>query len=256
MAVALLEESRGDEPSPARPEAASDKSKSGAAGAAMQRSFYLSPRGAVLGATLLSAGARMRRLSSTLIVCTAIVALAACDRQGGDGATSAAPTAAQNVARACKDVDLSGMPGADAPEPRGGYTATAERDSLLRLIEAGEARWRAARPPGYLMTVVASCFCRDRGQPVVLRVYGDSVIASRDTTGQQSWPDDWRAGLHVAGLFKEARQFACDSTRTTRLTLDARLGYPRRLLTESRLEMSDTDREYRVLSFAAEDAGR
>jgi hypothetical protein len=193
-----------------------------------------------------------RPVVTTVILCAVTVALTACNRQGADDATPAAPTAEENVARACKDVDLSGMPGADAPAPRGGYTTTAERDSLLRLIEAGEAKWRAARPPGYLMTVVASCFCRDRGQPVVLRVFGDSVLASRDTSGQQSWPDDWRTGLHVAGLFKEARQFACDSTRTTRLTLDARLGYPRRVLTESRLEMSDADREYRVLSFAAE----
>jgi hypothetical protein len=90
---------------------------------------------------------------------------------------------------------------------------------------------------------------------VILRVVGDSVIASRDTTGQQSWPDDWRTGLHVAGLFKEARQFACDSTRTTRLTLDPTLGYPSVLATESRLEVSDSEREYRVLSFEP-DTGR
>jgi uncharacterized protein DUF6174 len=102
------------------------------------------------------------------------------------------------------------------------------------------------------MTVVASCFCRDRGNPVSLRVAADSVVDSRDTTGQQSWPDDWRSGLHVAGLFKEARQFACDSTRTTRMTLDPRLGYPRLLSTASRLEVSDSEREYRVLSFAAD----
>jgi hypothetical protein len=85
-----------------------------------------------------------------------------------------------------------------------------------------------------------------------MRVAGDSVIASRDTTGQQSWPDDWRTGLHVAGLFKEARQFACDSTGTTRITLDGALGYPTVLSTKSRREASDLDREYRVLSFTPE----
>jgi hypothetical protein len=106
------------------------------------------------------------------------------------------------------------------------------------------------------MTVVASCLCRDGGLPVVLRVTGDSVIASRDTTGQQSWPDDWRTSLHVAGLFKEARQLACDSTRTTRVTFDPALGYPRVLSTESRVEVSDSEREYRVLSFVGEGDGR
>jgi hypothetical protein len=142
------------------------------------------------------------------------------------------------------------MPDASDPAPRDGYTPLATRDSLLRQIDAGEQKWRTARPAAYTMTVVASCFCRDRGNPVVLRVLADSVVASRDTTGQQSWPDDWRAGLHVAGLFKEARQFACDSTRTTRLTLDPGLGYPKLLSTESRLDVSDSEREYRVLSFA------
>jgi Family of unknown function (DUF6174) len=144
------------------------------------------------------------------------------------------------------------MTDASAGEPRDGYTSLEERDSLLKLIEAGEQKWRTGRPAGYVMTVVPSCFCRDRGQPVVLRVAADSVIASRDTTGQQSWPDDWRASLHVSGLFKEARQFACDSTRTTRVTLDPALGYPSMLSTASRLEMSDSDREYRVLAFEAD----
>ena len=189
---------------------------------------------------------------SALLFCGVVASLVACEpRTGGD---AKAPSAAQTVARACKDVDPAQMPDAGAPAPRGGYTPLAARDSLLRLIDGGEARWRVARPSEYTMTVVPSCFCRDRGQPVVLRVVGDSVVASRDTTGQQSWPDDWRTGLHVAGLFKEARLFACDSTRTTRLTLDPALGYPRVLATESRLEVSDSDREYRVLSFASEPA--
>lgn len=198
----------------------------------------------------------MRPAGAALAVCTLAAALLACERQSGGSATSGsgARSAAQNVAQACRDVDPGRMPDSDAPRPRGGYTPMAARDSLLRQIEAGEQKWRAARPPGYTMTVVASCFCRDRGNPVVLRVAADSVIASRDTTGQQSWPDDWRTGLHVAGLFKEARQFACDSTRTTRLTLDPTLGYPRVLSTDSRLEVSDSEREYRVLSFVADSA--
>jgi hypothetical protein len=195
----------------------------------------------------------MRPGRSILIVSIVSTALVACESRGGDGLTSA--DRAQNVARACKDIDPGRMPDASAPAPRDGYTTIAERDSLLRVIDAAEEKWHAARPAGYLMTVVAACFCRDRGQPIVLRVVADSLIASRDTTGQQSWPDDWRAGLHVAGLFKEARQFACDSTRTTRVSLDPTLGYPSVLSTQSRLEVSDSDREYRVLSFAA-DSGR
>lgn len=187
-----------------------------------------------------------------VILCAVTTVVLACESQGGGGVKSA--DRAQNVARACKDVAAAPMPDASAPAPRGGYTTLAARDSLLQLIDAGEEKWRAARPQGYTVTVVASCFCRDRGQPVVLRVVADSVIASRDTTGQQSWPDDWRAGLHVAGLFKEARQFACDSTRTTRVSLDATLGYPSVLSTQSRLEVSDSDREYRVLSFDPEPA--
>ena len=175
--------------------------------------------------------------------------LLGCRGRGDSGSESAAQSAAQNVDRACKDVDHGRMPDASAPAPRGGYTSLAERDSLLRLIDAGEARWRAARPASYTITVVAACFCRDRGLPLIMRVVGDSVIASRDTTGQQSWPDDWRTALHVAGLFKEARQFACDSTGTTRITLDGTLGYPTVLSTKSRLQASDLDREYRVLSF-------
>jgi hypothetical protein len=185
-----------------------------------------------------------------LTVALAIIALTGCDRFGGSGAR--APDIEQTVAGACKDVDPARMPDASGPEPRDGYTTLEERDSLLKLIDAGEQKWRAARPADYAMTVVAACFCRDGGQPVELRVVADSVIASRDTTGQQSWPDDWRAGLHVAGLFKEARQFACDSTRTTRVTLDPTLGYPSMLFTQSRLEISDSEREYRVLSFAGD----
>lgn len=180
----------------------------------------------------------------------------ACERRGQDDTTAGrAPTVAQTVTLACRDVDPGRMADSSAPRPRGGYTPLAVRDSLLRRIEAGEQKWRAARLPAYSVTVVASCFCRDRGNPIVLRVVADSVVASRDTTGQQTWPDDWRTGLHVAGLFKEARQFACDSTRTTRVTLDPSLGYPRLLSTASRLEVSDSEREYRVLSFAA-DSGR
>jgi hypothetical protein len=194
----------------------------------------------------------MRPGRPVFILCSVATVLLACERQGGGGVSSA--DRAQNVARACKDVDPGRMPDATAPEPSDGYTTLEERDSLLRVIDAGEEKWRAARPPSYTVTVVASCFCRDRGQPVVLRVAADSVIASRDTTGQQSWPDDWRAGLHIAGLFKEARQFACDSTRTTRVSLDPTLGYPSVLSTQSRLEVSDSDREYRVLSFEGEPA--
>jgi hypothetical protein len=192
----------------------------------------------------------MRPLYRTLILATGSATLLACEPQSGGGASSA--DRAQNVVRACQDVDPTRMPDASASAPRDGYTPLAERDSILRLIESGEQKWRAARPPGYTMTVVASCLCRDPGQPVVLRVSADSVVASRDTTGQQSWPGDWRAGLHVAGLFKEARQFACDSTRTTRVTLDPTLGYPRVLSTESQVDVSDSEREYRVLSFAPE----
>jgi hypothetical protein len=155
------------------------------------------------------------------------------------------------VANVCRDVAPGATPDPDAPKPASGFTPIAVRDSLLRQLEAGEQKWRAERPPVYQITVVAACFCRDRGQPVELVVRGDSVIASRDTTGQQSWPDDWRAGLHVAGLFREAKQFACDSTRATRVSIDPALGYPTVVRTESRLDMSDTDREYRVLSLGA-----
>jgi hypothetical protein len=175
-----------------------------------------------------------------------------CEPESSDDDES--PSREQNVARACRDVDPGRMPDASAPAPRDGYTPLAERDSLLRVIDAGEEKWRAARPHSYTMTVVAFCFCRDPGQPVILRVIADSVVASRDTTGQQSWPDDWRTGLHVAGLFKEARQFACDSTRTTRVTLHPKLGYPRVLAAESRVEVSDSETQYRVLSFAADQA--
>jgi hypothetical protein len=189
-----------------------------------------------------------------ILIIASAIALIGCNRQSGGDAKSADVT--QNVARACRDVDPARMPDPSGPAPRGGYTTVAERDSLLRLIDAREAKWRAARPPDYTVTVVASCFCRDAGLPVILRVAGDSVVASRDTSGQQSWPDDWRAGLHVAGLFKEARQFACDSTRTTRVTFDPALGYPRVLSTASRVEVSDSEREYRVLSFVREEGGQ
>ena len=201
-------------------------------------------------------GQTRMRAGHPLLVLLGFAALVGCDRKGGDDPSSSdralAAARSQNVARACASVDPSRMPDGSAPAPRAGYATLAERDSLLRVIESAEARWRAGRPAAYTMTVVAACFCRDGGQPVILRVASDSVVASRDTTGQQSWPDDWRTGLHVAGLFKEARQFACDSTRTTRVTVDPALGYPRRLYTESRLEVSDSEREYRVLSFAAE----
>jgi hypothetical protein len=193
----------------------------------------------------------MRSRRHSIILACGVAALLGCgSKDGGNSKSGERP--AQHVARACKDVDPARMSDASAAEPRDGFTSLAERDSLLKLIEAGEQKWRAGRPAGYLITVVPLCFCRDRGQPIVIRVAADSVIASRDTTGQQSWPDDWRAGLHVAGLFKEARQFTCDSTRTTRLTLDPTLGYPTVLSTVSRLDMSDLDREYRVLSLAPE----
>lgn len=189
-------------------------------------------------------------LHQRALVLAAFIAVAACNRPDSGGSDAPpARTAAQNVANACRDVAPGTTPDPDGPRPKGGFTPIAVRDSLLRQLESGEQKWRASRPTAYQMTVVAACFCRDRGQPVELVVRGDSVIASRDTTGQQSWPDDWRAGLHVAGLFREARQYACDSTRTTRLSFDPSLGYPTLLRTESRLEMSDTDREYRVLSF-------
>jgi hypothetical protein len=190
-------------------------------------------------------------LERRVILAAIATTMLGCGPRSQDATSS---ESAQTVARVCRDVDPGRMPGPGAPVPRAGYTPLAERDSLLRRIDAGEEKWRAARPAGYTMTVVASCFCRDRGQPVILRVVADSVVASRDTTGQQSWPDDWRTGLHVAGLFKEARQLACDSTRTTRVTLDQTLGYPRVLSSESRLEISDSEREYRVLSFALEPA--
>jgi Family of unknown function (DUF6174) len=192
----------------------------------------------------------MRPTRPALILSVA-AALLACRGGSGDDA-KASNSAAQNVANACKDVDAARIPDSTAPGPRDGYTTIARRDSLLRVIQAGEQKWRTARPESYTITVVAACFCRDGGVPVVLRVAADSVLDSRDTTGQQSWPDDWRTSLHVAGLFKEARQSACDSTRTTRVIVDPRLGYPSVLSTESRLGMTDTDREYRVLSFAGE----
>lgn len=186
-----------------------------------------------------------------VLILAGVVALVACNRpeEGGGSDRKAPRTAAQNVANACRDVAAGMTPDPDAPRPASGFTSIAVRDSLLRVLEAGEQKWRAGRPAAYQMTVVPACFCRDRGQPIELVVRGDSVIASRDTTGQQSWPDDWRAGLHVAGLFREAKQYACDSTRTTRISIDPTLGYPTLVRTESRLDRSDTDREYRVLSF-------
>jgi hypothetical protein len=185
------------------------------------------------------------------ILASGVVLLAGCDKAKTESSdTPRPPTVAEKVASACKGVDASRMPDASGSRPASGFTPLVVRDSLLRRIDAGEEKWRTGRPAMYQMVVVAACFCRDRGQPVELVVRGDSVIASRDTTGQQSWPDDWRTGLHIAGLFREARQYACDSTRTTRVTIDPTLGYPTLLRTESRLEMSDTDREYRVLSFA------
>lgn len=194
----------------------------------------------------------MRSIRPALIILCTAALFSACRRDSAGDENSADPVT-RNIATACKDVDTGRMPDSTAPRPRAGYTTREHRDSLLRVIQAGEEAWRAARPNEYTITVVAACFCRDRGQPVELRVAGDSVVASRDTTGQQSWPGDWRTSLHVAGLFKEARQFACDSTRTTRVTIDPRLGYPSVLRSESRLEMSDTDREYRVLSFSGVD---
>jgi hypothetical protein len=187
-----------------------------------------------------------------LILASGITVLVACKQRPADDVKT--PALAQNVASACKDVDSGRMGDASAPRPASGYTPLPVRDSLLRRIQAGEQKWRGARPELYTLTVVASCFCRDRGNPIVLRVRGDAVVDSRDTTGQQSWPDDWRTSLHVAGLFKEARQAACDSTLTTRVTLDPRFGYPRLLSAQSRLEVSDAEREYRVLSFAPEPA--
>jgi len=189
------------------------------------------------------------------LILAGIAAIAACNKPESAGSDpKARVSAAQNVANACRDVAPGATPDPDAPRPASGFTPIAVRDSLLRRLEAGEQTWRAQRPEAYQMIVVAACFCRDRGQPVELVVRGDSVIASRDTTGQQSWPDDWRAGLHVAGLFREAKQFACDSTRTTRVSLDPTLGYPTLVRTESRLDMSDTDKEYRVLSFGRAEA--
>ena len=191
-------------------------------------------------------------LQRRVLILAGITALVACNKPDGGGADPKSPiSAAQNVANVCRDVAPGATADPDAPRPASGFTPIKVRDSLLRELDAGEQKWRAGRPPVYQMIVVAACFCRDRGQPVELVVRGDSVIASRDTTGQQSWPDDWRAGLHVAGLFREAKQFACDSTRTTRLSFDPTLGYPTVVRTESRLDMSDTDREYRVLSFGA-----
>lgn len=120
-------------------------------------------------------------------------------------------------------------PAAQPPEesaPPAGALSAAQRDSLIREVQARRAAWRAHGIIHYRIRVAVGCMCPWPKTPAVVEVRDGRAVALRDTTGRDAGPvrEPW-SRYTVEGLF-DRLEWAAQHDDVVAATYDARFGYP------------------------------
>jgi hypothetical protein len=120
-----------------------------------------------------------------------------------------------------------------------GALSAAERDSIVREVQARRAAWRARGITNYSIRVAVGCFCPWPGNPAILEVRGGVAQALRDTTGCPMGPlrEPWSA-YTVEALFDFVEQ-AARTHDVVSVTYDASFGYPTSLRGDAKLGQVD-----------------
>ena len=117
--------------------------------------------------------------------------------------------------------------------------SAAERDSIVREVQARRAAWRARGIADYRIRVTVGCFCPWPQTPAILEVKGGVVAALRDTTGRAFGKvrEPW-SNYTVEGLFDAVEQGA-RRVDVLEVTYDGRFGYPTYISSDAKLGLPD-----------------
>jgi hypothetical protein len=112
------------------------------------------------------------------------------------------------------------------PRRADGALTQAERDALVRDLEAHRDAWRARHIADYRIQVAAGCFCPWPSDPAILEVQRGVAVALRDTTGKpMGAPREPWSAYTVEGLFESAVQ-AARSSDVVEVAYDPQYDYP------------------------------
>jgi uncharacterized protein DUF6174 len=120
-----------------------------------------------------------------------------------------------------------------------GPLTPAERDSLVREVQARRAAWRARGIADYDLRVAVGCFCPWPGNPAVLEVRHGAIVALRDTAGKRAGPvrEPWSL-YSVEGLFDAVEQSA-RRVDVLEVRYDPTFGYPASIRGDGKLGLPD-----------------
>jgi hypothetical protein len=117
--------------------------------------------------------------------------------------------------------------------------SAAEREAIVREVQARRAAWRARGITDYRIRVAVGCFCPWPQTPAILEVKGGVAVALRDTVGRAfgSVREPW-SNYTVEGLFDAVEQGARRSD-VIEVTYDGRFGHPTYIRGTGRLGLPD-----------------
>jgi hypothetical protein len=122
----------------------------------------------------------------------------------------------------------------------------AERDSIVRDVQARRTAWRARAITDYRIKVTVACFCPGPSGPAILEVEGGVPVALRDTTGRPIKgtrgardPFEPWSSYTVEGLFDAIERAARRGDAVVEVTYDAAFGYPTQIRGDVRWGLPD-----------------
>lgn len=110
------------------------------------------------------------------------------------------------------------------PSQRLGVLSDADRDSLVRDVQARRAAWRARAVTDYRVRVVMQCFC-PLSPPAILEVRGGVPVALLDSTGRPAGPPREPYAYTIEGLF-DLIERAARNDELAAVSYAPCLGYP------------------------------
>jgi hypothetical protein len=120
-----------------------------------------------------------------------------------------------------------------------GALSQAERDSLLREVEARRSAWRALGINAYRIEVAVGCFCPWRDTPGVLEVRDGKPVALRDTAGKSMGaPREPWSRYTVEQLFDHVARAAVSSD-VVEVAFDPTYGYPAYVRGDGKIGLPD-----------------
>jgi hypothetical protein len=120
-----------------------------------------------------------------------------------------------------------------------GPLTAAERDSLVREVQARREVWRARGITDYHLRVAVGCFCPWSSNPAVLDLRRGVIVALRDTAGKSAGPvrEPWSL-YTVEGLFDAVEQSA-RRVDVLEVRYDPTYGYPTFIRGDGKLGLPD-----------------